>query len=594
MEEVEFDYGGDDKPAREKQEESLEFKEYGRLDPSTAECLAVGWLLGDYKDPGVGGVKHAEYLLGSSVRPDGDWFENDKLANLYKEFVAYYKKRRERITVDAAMEMFCDEMPADEALAWQDIVEKCHGAVLSRYQVTVEAVVRRMTDWHDKKLIAKAIKEYRDKRDKDHAESTAKLILDVTKLKKIDHAVIRDSEWLQEYDQDMALMLDMKNHPEKYVGWMCGISAIDDVMKGFMAGQLTTFIGAPGGYKSTIMLNIAYTLWKLGLNVLFASLETEQKIMRRKLWCRATRRISWGRLRAGYFCNQTDWAERDALKAALQAGGMTPEQAKAADDRIKRLDLCLGTVTRGYEDDVLLEKLKAESASVKNELRIVNLGMSNKLKIGQLRTYLDDNEATFKPQIVIVDYLALVEPDQADKTERSDQNVGFCTKALRSMGEQKGFAVITAAQYNRAALKRIREAGTDSIDKAELGMDDIAESHQIGADSDYVFMLWKSKGNDKLAILNTKNRHGEMGSIKYVQVDGDTCTVADDIQDSADKAEEVDLGDINPAWKAMNKDKGGSSMDMFGMPPAPLTDLGSDIPSGSGISPVPSDGSEGF
>jgi replicative DNA helicase len=74
------------------------------------------------------------------------------------------------------------------------------------------------------------------------------------------------------YDSYITKLKDRAQNPEARI--TCGIREIDDCMTvGFRPGTLTLTVADVGGGKSTMMLNIAFNLFKRGHNVLFLPLE---------------------------------------------------------------------------------------------------------------------------------------------------------------------------------------------------------------------------------------------------------------------------------------------------------------------------------
>jgi hypothetical protein len=108
------------------------------------------------------------------------------------------------------------------------------------------------------------------------------------------------------------------------------------------------------------------------------------------------------------------------------------------------------------------------------------------------------------------------------------------------MGALMGFHVISAAQYKRGAIERLRQHGMDNPDKAQFQTDDIAESNQIGADSDTIFFLWPGDGGNTLELFTPKARHmAENSKGDTLQIDQDACTISEDIQSTSEIARTI-------------------------------------------------------
>ena len=326
----------------------------------------------------------------------------------------------------------------------------------------------------------------------------------------------------------------MKENPEKYSGFMCGINTIDMKTKGFRPGQLTVFAGAHGGYKSTTMLNVGYGLYERGCNVLYVSLEMEAEIVSLKLWCRASQSISYTKAYNGEFSSPEDWGRKRDIEAKLLDTTLTDKERATLNKKLAKYVAALKGKEegKGHEDSCKLEHIRNHLASTPNQMRIITCGQSRKMKLSQLEKYIQENAKQFRPDVVILDYLDLTEAENPNP-KRPDLDLGDVCKMMRALGKQYRFAAITAAQLKRSAWERLRKFGLEQPEKAQLDTDDIAGSHQIGADADNVFMLWRKPGASELMIFTAKARYGEKdtGGGTAVQVDYDTNTVADNIDD---------------------------------------------------------------
>jgi len=224
------------------------------------------------------------------------------------------------------------------------------------------------------------------------------------------------------------------------------------------------------------------------------------------------------------------------------------------------------TATPGRSDITLIDEQYQKFRESENKLYIINAGQSNKIKGSQIGRWLSEMEGSFRPNVLILDYLDLVAPETA-YPDRRDQELGDICKFFRQMGQQMGFSTVTAAQFKRGAIERMRKKGLDSPEKAQFGTDDIAGSNMIGADADNVIALFREDGGNRLKMFTVKTRYGvsDIDKGKVLQVDPDTCTIqgSDEIEDTSVRAGRVSIQEGIDSMRRTgeNKDQNPDAMD---------------------------------
>jgi len=222
-----------------------------------------------------------------------------------------------------------------------------------------------------------------------------------------------------------------------------GIDDLDYVLTaGLPPGNLVLFIGDVGGGKSTMMLNVAMNVWKNGKNVLYVSLEMPWQQVIPKMMSNDTR------IPYDVYCFPKKW---------------TPEQAQKVEDTQKQWD----------------ERCQ------KSQFYFTET--SDRVKVSTIRREIEKHLQIFKPDVVVVDYIANLIPDK-NRESRNDLEIGDMLKDLRAMGRNMGFCVISGAQIGRDALKRIRKSDGD---KVTINSEDIRGSQEYPADADAIFALFK-------------------------------------------------------------------------------------------------------
>lgn len=515
----------------------LEIQDYGNLDHSTLEGLLVGHLIGDpmidaNRPPGP---RPADELLDSGIKQE--WFENKALGGMFSLFLTHYRETRTLMSSDEfRVRCGMQGLNPDQSLFWKDTADRCRATALYR-PIGVGVLIKRMVN-RTRCLKAEVLfKRFVKDRD-DSAVGPEKAVENfrkscITDLVDQSTGPIKEFDWMGDFQSTRGWMVDMKRNPQKYQGCKCGMSAIDEKTNGFSKGTLTVFVAKHGGYKSTMMLNVGYGLWKKGYNVLYASLEMEARMIMAKLWCRATRRINFSRIVKGALTEPEDWDELDKITAAI-AEEKDPAEKSRLERRRSSLATALSNVQKGmrHEDILLMEDFHKQLSSSPNRFSILNTGQSGKLKCSQLESWLREKQTIFKPDVVIIDYLSLMAPD-VPRSDRMDLELGDMCKELRNMGASLGFAAITAAQLKKSAYDRMRKYG-GSANKLAFSTDDIADSMQIGANADNVFTMMTEDGGNRLSIFTTKARYGAVDDEgKKLQIDPFTCTISDDIEDTS-------------------------------------------------------------
>lgn len=243
----------------------------------------------------------------------------------------------------------------------------------------------------------------------------------------------------------------------------CGIKEIDDTMiTGYAKGTLTIFCADVGAYKSTMMLNVGLNVWKKGYNVLFVPLEMAHDQMYRRALARESH-VTISKL-------------------------FHPK-----------------TIT----DEELIRINNAEKKWDDSESKFYILELPDRTRVSSIRRQIEKNLDIFKPKLVIIDYIANLVPDKL-RTDRNDLEIGDMLKDLRHMGKTLDFAVVSAAQLGREALKRIRKFG-GSKSKSFVNSEDIQGSHAYSSDADNIYaqLINTSQPDSLLDLYVVKARNGK-------------------------------------------------------------------------------------
>lgn len=243
---------------------------------------------------------------------------------------------------------------------------------------------------------------------------------------------------------------------------LSGIREIDHTMvTGFEKGTLTLICADVGGFKSSMMLNIGLNVWNNGFDVLFVPLEMHKNQMWRRVCAR--------------------------------------------EARIK-----METITRDIKsitDEQMEQMRETKKEWEKNPAKFFMMEEPGNTTVLKIQRQIERNIELIKPKLVVIDYIANLEAHK-NRYGRNDLEIGDMLKTMRQMGKENNFAVLSAAQLGREALKRVRKTGGDR-DKTSINSEDIRGSHEYSADADNIFAQLKHDQDPNLLdIFCVKSRNG--------------------------------------------------------------------------------------
>lgn len=253
---------------------------------------------------------------------------------------------------------------------------------------------------------------------------------------------------------------------------LCGIPEIDETMiTGFSKGTLTVFCSDVGGYKSAMMLNIGLNIWEqTDKNVLFVPIEMPKE----QLYNRAISRQS--RVHGEKIYNPKTLSE----------------------DEVKRLK----ETSKKWGDN-------------KNQFYICE--MPEETTVNSIKRIIERYISTFEPQVVIIDYIDNLEPDNLNENRRDLQIRAMIVK-LRKVGQKMNFSIVSGAQLGKEALRKLRK--TSNKNDKTLNSEDIRGAHTLAmyADNIYAQLPNSAQPDQLLDIYVVKARNGKKifsnGSIK--------------------------------------------------------------------------------
>jgi len=242
-----------------------------------------------------------------------------------------------------------------------------------------------------------------------------------------------------------------------------GITDLDESMAvGLPSGSLTLFVADVGGYKTTLMLQIALNVYlRSQKDVLFVSLEMPKEMLENKI-----------------MASETGISNNHINKPEL-----------LTDKEMDRLD--------GEWD-----KFTGQS------MRFCIEDTQERLTVSAIKAKIEQEAGYFKPRLVVIDYISILAPEKSYEKQAPHAWVGHMCKDLRQLGRKHGFAIISAAQLGRDAIKRLR---SQKDGKQTVGSEDLRGSHDFSADADNIYALVPNptQQQNQLQMFCIKARYGK-------------------------------------------------------------------------------------
>lgn len=172
---------------------------------------------------------------------------------------------------------------------------------------------------------------------------------------------------------------------------------------------------------------------------------------------------------------------------------------KRIDAHIGELDINrLNLNTSKLRDKITdFHKLHPESKLLIKEFPPSSITCSN------IATFVDKlSQVNKKPDVILVDYLNLLNPCNKTKVANSYERIGTICKELRALSYKYRIPIITVTQTNR-----------QNFGSKEIGLEGMSESTGPAQDADFIASIWQETGDKeagKLGMTILKNRFGGM------------------------------------------------------------------------------------
>jgi replicative DNA helicase len=289
-------------------------------------------------------------------------------------------------------------------------------------------------------------------------EALEGLISKTSELKK-DTSAIRDVDVI-DIESAVAYYENVKRQQEAgSIGIKTGLPGFDNYLPaGITPGQLGVFLAYPGIGKSWLSLYFAVQAWKQGRSPLVISLEMSETEVRNRVFT---------------IMGEGLWSHRQ-----LSAGNV--------------------------EIDTL-RSWHQKHLQGRPEFHIISNDSGGEVTPSVIRGKIDQ----YKPDLVIVDYLQLMSPNQ-----KSDSEV----VRMKNLSRELKLLAIS----DEIPIIAISSATPDDVNKLDTvpTLGQTSWSRQIAYDADWVMALGRGTNSDIIECVFRKNRNGFMGEF-LVQVDFD-------------------------------------------------------------------------
>lgn len=238
----------------------------------------------------------------------------------------------------------------------------------------------------------------------------------------------------------------------------CGMRTLDRAMGGFLPGSVAVLCARAGGGKTDFAINLAMRAAKRGVKVQYFTMEMPASQLMQRV--------------ASYITQIDGVKIRDKL--------LSPQEIDGIENILK-----------GFEESGKIHFVEEPHISLKEVRRNMEL---------------------FRPDIVFIDHIGLMERPKAKDTYRA---LGMVSNGLKQLALEKKTPIVELCQLNRQIEGRKDKKPT---------LADIRESGDIEQDADYVLAVQvediseKNLSGDAWAdaeIYLLKNRHGRPGKFQF-------------------------------------------------------------------------------
>jgi len=302
-----------------------------------------------------------------------------------------------------------------------------------------------------KNALVEAIRDSMEEIKNDDIDAAIGTITGVLSKARNRITVVQDNNIISDYEEVLADVREIRNRVDTQgsAGIAWGFDSFDARTGGAKPGELVTVAARLGHGKSQMLTKWAVEAIRKDFKVLFFSLEMGKSQVAMRV---------------------------HSLLSPLIGGTVFDSAALMLGRSSVDLD--------EYEDF-----LRLTSKCIAGHLNVIDQ-KRGKIQMRDIRNAVERSQ----PDVVFVDYVQLLDRH----ADSSSASVGAISTEFKVLGEEYRVPFIIASQLNRA----------QGITRTMAGPEAIAQSDQIGQDSDQIIMI-KQNSPSTVTMRSVKNRHGQ-------------------------------------------------------------------------------------
>lgn len=422
-----------------------------------------------------------EYLLKCKDEINESFFYSKLLRVLYVLTMTAYEKFHS-IVVPSVLEKLLKkgEMSIDVRRKYAYLIDKYQKKEIADIEFNVS--LDELKENYLKRRLVDALTYLSQKIETDDSNSLYSVLEDVVVDGKmiLNNSLILNEGDIRDTTERLKLYDEIRKNPTKFTGIASGFTDLDVLTGGLQKSELMIIAGRTGSGKSMMLLNMAYNAWVAGKNIVYFSLEMPKIQIERRFDSRLTA-TTFLKVKT----QQITETEAETLKAKIQ---------EAVSQRTNQFYIV--DIPRGASPMLLESKIK------------------------QL-------QKKFKIDLIVIDYLSLMTPNEKKKREDLWQVIYQLANDVK-FGIARNFQipVITAAQ--------ISGQGMNKLYGQEYDESDIALCKRMADPCDVILGLRFDKITKQAKMNIIKYRDGLLDTPIFLYADPDICLFAnlkDEYQD---------------------------------------------------------------
>lgn len=205
-----------------------------------------------------------------------DKFGSKVLKLIYFEVMEFYKQWAKIPDKNSILQKFRDTLNEED---YNNILEFVKKIWDISYPSIPEAVLKDALEKHKARKLAIAVKKIGELLKEGRTAECDGLLANYQEITagNVDNNYFKESDTVNSIDSVLKEIKEDRDHPKEFKGVPTGIIGIDGVIKGILPEEFFLIVGKTGGFKTTLMLNIAAHAFISGKTILFFVVESPPK-----------------------------------------------------------------------------------------------------------------------------------------------------------------------------------------------------------------------------------------------------------------------------------------------------------------------------